>query len=199
MIVNNKILYWPGRGQDLKILRHFREKLEYNGYNFENINIEYDKDSLTPYKWKQIAENKADWWIGISLGASLLYYSLQYVKDENKPSRITLINPFFSRRILSKEKNFNMKNQWDFDPINCKCKIENIDMVLSVYDNKIPMYHGIKLLNNTNSNNKKIIFIDEGHIIENEAAQAELGKALINISNPKGGLNEKYNYCNIYK
>lgn len=56
----NKILYWPGRGQNLDILRHFREELNILGYEFENINIIYDKGTLNPSNWKQVVENNAD-------------------------------------------------------------------------------------------------------------------------------------------
>lgn len=198
-MIDNEILYWPGRGQDFEILKHFRKELKTNGYQFSNINIKYDENELCPNTWKQVTQNTADWWIGISLGASLLYYSLQYVEKCNRPKRITLINPFYSRTILSKEKGFSMENQWDFNPIDYKCKIENIDMVLSINDNKIPTYHGIKLLNNTISKNKKIIFVNEGHTIEDKNAQIKMAKTLINITNLQGGLNEKHNYCNIYK
>lgn len=30
--MNNKILYWPGMGQNLDILKHFRNELISNGY-----------------------------------------------------------------------------------------------------------------------------------------------------------------------
>ena len=195
---NNKVLYWPGRGQSLDILKDFRKALEEKGFQLDIINITYDKGRLSPNSWRQVVKNDADWWIGISLGASLLYYSIKYTN--NKPSRITLINPFFSREILSKEKKFSLKNQWNFSVIDYAEKVKRLDMVLSIYDTKIPMYHGIKILNNTISNNKQIIFVNEGHTIDNENAQRELAGVLkdINILN-RGGKNERGNYCNFYK
>lgn len=195
----NKILYWPGRGQNLDILRHFREELNILGYEFENINIIYDKGTLNPSNWKQVVENNADWWIGISLGASLLYYSMQFT-EKNRPNRITLINPFSSRDVLSKERNFNLKNQWNFAPINYKGKVDCLDVVLSTNDTKIPMYHGVKLLNNTISSKKQVIFIDENHTIDDKNAQIELARVL-KYSNilERGFYYEGYKYCNIYK
>ena len=195
----NKILYWPGRGQDLNILKRFRDDLEKHGFELEYIDIKYDEGILNPYKWKKVVENDADWWIGISLGASLLYYSMS-ASGKNRPNRITLINPFSSRETLSKEKNFNLENQWNFAPIDCKEKVNNFDMVLSIDDKKIPMYHGAILLNNTISENKQIIFVNGNHTVDNENAQTELARALENIDViDKSEKNERYNYCNIYK
>lgn len=199
MMIKNKILYWPGRGQDLEILKDFRSTLEEKGFQLDFIDIKYDEGILSPNTWKQVVQNDAIWWIGISLGASLLYYSMKYT-NRNKPNRITLINPFSSREVLSKEKNFNLENQWNFAPIDYAEKVNNLDLVLSINDTRIPMYHGVKILNNTICDNKQIIFINESHTIDNKNAQIELARALEsnNILN-RGGKNEGYNYCNFYK
>lgn len=199
MMIKNKILYWPGRGQNLEILKDFRRTLEEEGFQLDFIDIKYDEGILRPDTWKQVVQNDAVWWIGISLGASLLYYSMKYT-NRNKPNRITLINPFSSREVLSKEKNFNLENQWNFTPIDYAEKVNNLDLVLSINDTRIPMYHGVKILNNTICDNKQIIFIDESHTIDNKDAQIELARALEdnNILN-RGGKNERYNYCNFYK
>lgn len=199
MMIKNKILYWPGRGQNLDILRDFRRTLEEKGFQLDLIDIKYDEGILSPDTWKQVVQNDAVWWIGISLGASLLYYSMKYT-NRNKPNRITLINPFSSREVLSKEKNFNLENQWNFTPIDYAEKVNNLDLVLSINDTRVPMYHGVKILNNTICDNKQIIFINESHTIDNKNAQIELAIALEdnNILN-RGGKNERYNYCNFYK
>ena len=194
-----KILYWAGRGQDLSILNSFRNVLKENVFEIDYIDIQYDNGELSPSQWKQVIENDADWWIGISLGASLLYYSINFAK-EKKPSRITLINPFSSRKILSEEKGFDLDNQWIFEPKNCEVEVNNLDVVLSTDDTKIPMYHGVELLNNTICNNKKIIFVNGNHIIDEDEAQIELANILIKNEVSNGGNNnERYNYCNIYK
>lgn len=101
---------------------------------------------------------------------------------------------------MSKEKNFNLENQWNFAPIDYAEKVNNLDLVLSINDTRIPMYHGVKILNNTICDNKQIIFINESHTIDNKNAQIELARALEsnNILN-RGGKNEGYNYCNFYK
>ena len=188
-----------GERKSLEILKSFRKKLEEQGFELEYIDIDYDKGVLNPYDWKQVVKNDADWWIGISLGASLLYYSMRFA-GENQPNRITLINPFSSREILSKERKFDLKNQWNFAPIDYSEKVNYLDMVLSIDDTKIPMYHGVKLLNNTICENKQIIFINDNHTIDNEKAQNELAKVLEKSKRlDRGGNNAGYNYCNIYK
>ncbi len=195
-----KVLYWPGLGQDMTILNVFRKELCSRGYEIDIINLEYDKGDLAPDKWEQIQSNKYDWWIGISLGASLLYYAYNYVNKSMRPCRITLINPFSSRKLLSNEKSFDMSKQWDFSPIDNICFVENIDMIISLNDCKVPIYHGIKLLNFTKSSNKNILFLETGHVIEEDVIQKELVDAL--IIGEKGIKNtheKKFNYCYFYK
>lgn len=199
---NNRILYWPGRGQDLKVLKYFRNELLQNGFLIDVIDVEYDIGELNPLNWAKVKENNCDWWIGISLGASLLYYALNYVDDLCKPTRITLINPFCSRKNLSNEIGFDLTNQWDFSPIENTVNVDQIELVSSVFDVKIPMYHGINLLNKTISSNKKLIFIDEKHTIDLKEAQIELAQLLCDINiieKGKKGNGKGYNYCNIYK
>lgn len=191
----SKILYWPGIGQNLEILKILRDKLIKSGNQVDNINFLYDdKKELDPSKWK-ILDKKYDWWIGLSLGASLLYYSYEFVREENKPKRITIINPFSSRKKLSCEKKFNLDGQWDFSPINSRVNVETIDLVSSMYDDKIPSYHGFELLNNAISKNKNLILVRDNHTIDNVEVQIELANLLIRGENS----NETNFYCNIYK
>ena len=49
-----KILFWAGRGQNLKILENFRNELIKAGFKIEYINIKYDEGELLPNKWKQL-------------------------------------------------------------------------------------------------------------------------------------------------
>ena len=83
----------------------------------------------------------------------------------------------------------------EFMPKEQNINIEIIDLISSVYDSKIPMYHGIELLNDTNSKEKNLIFVNGGHTIDDSNAQIELAQILLN----KCICNEGYNYCNIYK
>lgn len=191
--MRKKVLYWPGMGQNIEILKEFRREIS-KDFKIDIINFKYDKGNLNPKEWK-ILENTYEWWIGISLGASLAYYAYNYVKISNRPKRITIINPFSSRKILSNEKKFDMTKQWDFSPIENTIKIEKIDLVSSVFDTEIPMYHGIDLLNSTISEKKKIIFINSNHTIDDNEAQEQLAKILLG----KSEKNARANYCNVYK
>lgn len=188
-----KILYWPGMGQNIDILFDLKKELS-KKFKLDIINFDYDVGNLNPLDW-EILKNKYDWWIGISLGASLLYYSYNFIKKDIRPKRLTIINPFSSRKILSKEKGFDLSNQWDFSPKAQEVTVKKMELITSIYDEKIPNYHGFELINKTNSKNKKIILVNSNHIIENSKVQLELSKILLN-----GEIkNEKFNYCNIYK
>ena len=191
--MKKNILYWPGRGQDTEVLKEFRKVLS-NEYLIDIVNFEYDRGSLEPQRWN-ILQNKYSWWIGISLGASLEYYSYNYIELKNRPNRITLINPFSSRKILSEEKKFDISSQWDFAPRNSIIKVEKIDLVSSIFDTKIPMYHGIDLLDKAISNDKEIVFVNSNHTIDEKCAQIQLANILLGKSEE----NAEINYCNIYK
>jgi hypothetical protein len=188
-----KILYWPGMGQSADILKYLKTELS-KSYQLDIVNFEYDVGNLEPGKWK-ILNDKFDWWIGISLGASLLYYSYNYVAEAKRPNRLTIINPFSSREKLSIEKGFDLSKQWNFSPKEKNINVNKIELVASVYDFKIPTYHGIELLNNANSTNKRIVFINSNHTIDKKEEQIELAKILLNEDEK----NERFNYCNIYK
>lgn len=188
-----KILYWPGMGQSIDILKKFKEELS-KGNNLDIIDFKYDVNELIPNHWN-ILKKQYDWWVGISLGASLLYYSYNFVEIDKRPERLIIINPFSSREVLSKEKGFDLSKQWNFSPKEQRIDVGEIDLVTSIYDDKIPSYHGVELLNNAKSKNKKIIFVKSGHAIEDEDAQIELANLLLN----KERKNERFNYCNLYK
>lgn len=196
--MSRNILYAYGMGQNPNILKIFREQLELRGFNVNILECEYDNGTFNPENLKNINNSNSKWWVGISLGASLLYYMINYVPVENKPNRITIINPFSSRETLSIERNFDISNQWNFSPKNNLCTINTIDLVSSIYDDKIPMYHGIELLNGTNANDKNLIYVNANHTIDDISAQMELANILVNINERNIGF-EKYNYCNIYK
>ena len=122
-------------------------------------------------------------------------YSLRFLPKEFYPFRITLINPFYSRRELSQENGFDSSNQMDFCLDEAISGVKFVELVLSVYDSKIKMSHGIRVLNQFSSSDKKIIFINSDHSIQNADAQAELAQILSSetVKNEK-----KHNYCDIY-
>lgn len=192
-----RILYAPGLGQDYKILHDFRDKLKSLEYEISYINFSYDVGNFEPQCYICITKNTSEWWVGISLGASILYYMYNFA--EIKPKRITIINPFSDRKQLSNEKGFDISNQWNFAPKSMKIKIKQIDLVTSVYDQSIPMYHGIELINNAEASTKNIIYVDADHQVNNIDAQKELAKCLCDIESTKGKISDEYKYCNIYQ
>ena len=189
------ILYALGRNNDISVLQTFRDFLR-ESFPLKILDIKFDEGDFELSRFQGIVENDSDWWIGISLGASFLYYVLDIA--EIKPTRLTLINPFSSRRALSYEKHFDMHGQWDFTPKNKRCNIECIDVVISLYDQSIPIYHGLELLNQTDAKIKNLICICSDHQISEPAKQKELAALLVDLD--KGCPGERqYMYCNIYQ
>lgn len=184
----SEILYWPGRGQSLEVLATLRHKIIAENNRIKIFDLKYDEGVLLPQKWREVYCNTADWWLGISLGASLSCYSLKYAS--NKPKRLTLINPFFSRRVLSVEKGFSLDKQWVFSLEDIQEDID-VDIVISIYDSKIPIHHAFEILTKSHFKTTNIIFVDDKHTIENEKVQSELASVLL------GSVNEKNNYCYI--
>lgn len=191
----NSILYAPGRNNDMSVLSAFRDCLG-ESFPLKILDLKFDEGSFEPSRFREIVENDSDWWIGISLGASFLYYVWDIAVI--KPARLTLINPFSSRKILSYEKHFDMKDQWDFTPKNKRCNVECIDVVISLYDHSVPIYHGLELLNQTEAQIKNLICISSNHQIPELTKQKELAAILVNLA--KGYPGEKqYMYCNVYQ
>jgi hypothetical protein len=195
---SKNILFWPGRGKDLNILSHFISTFREKGYDVVIFPFGYDVGNIPFFNnsdWCEwLKKNTFDWWIGISLGASLAYTMATLVNEQQTLMRITAINPFLSRKKLSEEKGFSLQGQWNFSPISCDLEIQNIDVVVSLYDEKIPIYHGISLLNNTVSPNKKLVFVNDSHQIPNNTAQIELANNLLEEANCV-----KNHYCFLYK
>jgi hypothetical protein len=191
-------------GKSPDTLVHFLSLLNTNAYTVVPVPFEYDT-GIPPFatnsEWGMwCAENNFSWWIGISLGASLAYTFASLLNEIKRPKRLTLINPFASRETLAKEKTFSINGQWNFSPIAYALNLKKIDMVISVFDEKIPIYHGVSLLNKAVSDRKSLIFVDDNHQIQNEAAQKELAELLISGESVKKGDNcGKTCYCNVYQ
>ena len=200
-MLKKKMLFWPGRGKSLSVLCDFLAVLK-TVYDICVFPFEYDVREV-PFHHKScwyswIKENKFDWWCGLSLGASLSY-AMASLCSENTPTRITLINPFYSREKLSEEKGFSLKNQWNFHLSDCQVNINYFDMVLSVYDRKIPIYHGINILNMTRADIKRIIFVEDSHCIDNQNNQIELAHILLGDNDDEKFNNKFSKHCHVYK
>jgi hypothetical protein len=197
------ILFWPGREKDPRVLSHFLSVLNNNDCSIATIPFEYDI-GIPPFntnsEWQTwFLENNFTWWIGISLGASLAYTLASLLNETQKPERLTLINPFASREILAKEKGFSISGQWNFSPIDYDLNMKYIEMVISVFDKRIPIYHGVSLLNKVTSSGKRLIFINDNHQIQNNKVQKELAELLLTDRDTKGNYCERPHYCNIYQ
>lgn len=197
--MKTKILYWPGIGKNLNVLKSFREELKKEGYEIEVFNENYDENELSPYNWEQVINNNSDWWIGISLGASLLYYVYSFVPKEKRPSRLTLINPFYSRIILSEEKGFDITKYWNFSPIDMKEELDHAELIISTQDKSINNYHGLILSSSINSNSNYLFTVNSDHTLITNNIQKCLSKILLSYKEGEYKYEKKDNYCNIYK
>jgi len=111
--------------------------------------------------------------------------------------RLTLINPFASRKQLAEERGFSLNGQWDFAPLESGPAISIAEIVISVFDEKIPLQHGIRLLNKIEADKKRVIFVDDNHQIQKSAAQEELAELLLSCS--KETYSGSTHYCHIYQ
>lgn len=193
-----KILYAPGMGKDLDVLSEFRRTLQNSFGDIEIFQAPYDIGELNPTSFRQVAENACDWWVGLSLGASLLYYSAAFCPKEKLPKRLTVINPFACRKKLATERDFSLAGQWIFTPADVEVRVENFDAVLSLDDASIPICHGIRLLNSVESENRNLIFVKADHRITDRQTQIEVADVLINLHSGDCDF-DSYNHCDVYK
>ena len=197
--MKTKILYWPGIGKNLDILDEFLNEIRFNNIDIDIFNEEYDVGELNPNNWDQVVNNDCDWWVGISLGASLLYYAYAFVPEEKRPSRITLINPFYSKNILSSEKGFDITKYWDFSPIDMKCFIKHCELIISSFDININPYHSLVLSSSINSDNTYLMLVNSDHTLKLNNIQKDIADILISYNRKGYNIENKDNNCNIYK
>jgi hypothetical protein len=172
-----------------------------NGIDIEVISFCYDTGS-PPFsldsEWTVwLKKHPVSWWIGMSLGASLAWVFASLLDDSIKPRRLTLINPFASRKQLAEEQGFSLNEQWDFAPLESKLTVSRAEIVVSIFDEKLPIQHGIRLLNKIEADIKRVIFVDDNHQIQTNDAQEELAKLLI-ASSKEIYCGTTY-YCHIYQ
>ena len=193
-----KILYAPGMGRDLKILSEFRGALQKQFGELKIFNLPYDVGEFDPKNIRQIAENDCRWWIGLSLGGSLLYYLTAHCPEEKLPQRLTVINPFSCRKELAVERGFDLAGQWIFSPKEISARVKIFDAIISMNDSSVPIHHGIRLLNLARSEIKNLIFVEANHQITDVQTQLEVADVLIKLH--AGDFNfDSSNSCHVYK
>lgn len=185
-VFDKSILYWQGRGRNPLELINFNKTLKHHGFSTQIMPLDYDI-GLMPnnpesriYQWIHCQiKTTQDWWIGLSLGASVAYILASSAMTGSIPQRITLINPFANREKLAKEKNFSLNQQWVINPINHRLCVPIVDIVLSVNDNRIPIKHGQALLPMITAKELRVIMLDADHTISDSTAQLDLANVLL--------------------
>ena len=183
---NRKILYWPGIGRSPLELFDFYRSMEDNGYSIAIMPYEYDvgEKPHNPesfiYQWANNQSNTgADWWIGLSLGASVAYLVASAISAESIPKRITLINPFADRAQLAWEKGFSLVGQWLLSPLNHSLYVPIVDIVLSLNDDRIPIEHGKQLLSMITATELRVIMLNADHAVSCCSAHLYLADMLL--------------------
>jgi hypothetical protein len=183
---SRRILYWPGMGRSPLELFDFYRRMEDNGYSIDIMPYEYDvgekphNPESCIYQWAEnLSETDADWWIGLSLGASVAYLVASAISAESIPKRITLINPFADRAQLAWEKNFSLVGQWLLSPVNHNLYVPIVDIVLSLNDDRIPTEHGKQLLPMITATELRVIMLNADHAVSGYSAQLYLADILL--------------------
>ncbi|MBQ7215727.1 MAG: hypothetical protein IJS39_07055 [Synergistaceae bacterium] len=191
-MLNDRVLFWPGRGKPKNVLSDFLAGLgrTYEVYIFP---FEYDsgeKPFCRDSSWcRWLQEHNFSWWCGLSLGASFACV----MSSLCPPERLTLINPFSSRKILAQEKGFTLGTQWDFSPADFCPEVREAEIAVSVHDEKIPVWHGLHLLNKIRAGHKRLILVDGNHCIDDHEAQTELADILT------GDIDGETKHCYVYQ
>ena len=185
-ISNKSILYWQGRARSNSELFKFHQVLKHHDFLTEIMPINYDIGLLpnnpesSIYQWIHNQTKKTyDWWIGLSLGASVAYMVASSAMTCSAPKRITLINPFSNREMLANEKGFSLNQQWAINPANYRLHVSTVDIVLSVNDDRIPIKHGQLLLPMITAKELRVILLDADHIISKTKAQSDIANFLL--------------------
>ncbi len=183
----NSILFWPGIRWSETDLRNLFGALRTAKFTINRAEVTYDSGAPPQdagsgvQKWIGDARHEVPkWWIGLSLGASVAHIAACTVPDRFKPNRLTLINPFANREELSKEAGFDMKEQWQINPIefNCPSGI-HVDLVISRFDNRISPEHSRRLRACFSGADVKTIELDADHRISDEEQQHLLAESLL--------------------
>ncbi|MBV5330138.1 MAG: hypothetical protein JZU65_21340 [Chlorobium sp.] len=201
------ILYWPGRGQNPAELVHSLNVFKRNGYSVEVMPHAYDlgekpeKSDSCIYQWA-LDRTKAggNWWIGLSLGASVAHVVASVLPITSIPNRISLINPFANRTRLAQEKNFSLNGQWLLNPEDYRLHVTSVDLVISINDERIPGQHGRSLIPMFDTIKRYVIEIDADHSITCQSTQLELSAVLL-CDKTKEGVQKDYAHivsCNFY-
>ena len=182
----NRLLYWPGMHSDKSELQFLLESIAVSGVSITQMECPYDI-GLSPdnqyseiYRWLKQSNLYWDWWIGLSLGAAVAHIASCIGSINIRPKRISLINPFSDREALSREARFNIQNQWNFKPINYVCSTAiDIDLIISLYDDRISNEHGKQLLKCYPSANIRLTELEADHAISSQIRQHQLAKILL--------------------
>ncbi len=180
---NPNILFFPGiHRRDDELKTFFTLAKRYKHISYSVYPLPYDTGNLTikPFEeWLNSNQTIPSWWIGLSLGACLAWYSASTIQEDLLPKRLTIVNPFSNRRALAQLRGFSMDNQWDLNLENANIPASvNVSAIISLHDAKIPLCCKRALLNKMPIRSQ--FFIDADHSLSENFAQHSMFNYLLN-------------------
>jgi hypothetical protein len=182
---SKSILYWPGIRRSSSELSTVWQELGSAGYQVTWLDVLYDRgappDSPSGPVAQWLAQRpRAEWWIGLSLGASVAHIAASTSPLWLRPQRLTLINPIANRKKLAKMRGLTLDQGWPLIAEQFTVHgIQEVDLVLSTLDTQVPPEQGLSLIKCFPKARLHVIELDAGHAIEEVAMQRLLVACLL--------------------
>lgn len=185
----NSVWYWPGMERDPQELSTLLAYLTTCGITVRTVSAPYDIGPLpsepASRAHQEVMESDtapSNWWIGLSLGAAVAHIVCSTVCTANRPTRLTLINPFADRLELSRILHFALDDQWPLRPDKYPLPRGTVaDLVLSSRDERIPPEQGLRLHSLWGAVRSRVVWTNSDHVISDTAEQRRLAESLLHI------------------
>ena len=181
------VWYWPGvrcQPDELAVLLGLLAK---GGVQVLRLRPDYDR-GLPPWHpdspFRNLLtgpeEEKADWWLGLSLGAAVAACVAATIEPQARPARLTLINPVVDRAALARERGFLMEKGWELRLTDLPPpSVSQLDLVISAADERVPAWHGESFREHCIGHPLSYFSFDADHTFSSPSTQERLAVALL--------------------
>jgi hypothetical protein len=179
------VLYWPGMRRSPSEFATLWQGLSGAGFAVSWVDVPYDcgppPDSPISAVARWLAQRPlAEWWIGLSLGASVAHVAAATAAAGRCPRRLTLINPIADRVKLAEERGFSLEGRW---PLLAEqfpvFGVAAVDLILSTHDMRVPPEQGRSLVKCYPASSVRVVEVATGHAFEDVAIQRSLLSSLL--------------------